>query len=71
MSRVPATKPVLVLLDALIEELDEPGRELRRRGWDAKVQIDLAEEHEDHFFDVSLRVRVFAPGPIPIEARCE
>lgn len=63
------TEPVRVVRAAALDALKAAGLPLREAGWDAQLRLTAAEEHEDHFYEVALIVKVYSPGPIPIEAR--
>jgi hypothetical protein len=69
MSERWSTEPVDILLHAAVDRLREAGRPLREHGWDAEIVVQAADPWDDHFFDVNLRIRIAAPGRIPIEAR--
>lgn len=63
------TEPVDLLLHAAVERLRYAAKPLREAGWDAEVIVDASEPWDDHFYDVSLRIRIKSPNRIPIEAR--
>lgn len=69
MPRDWSTEPVDVVLHAAIEALRNAGKPLRERGWNALLVVDASRPEDDHFYDVSLRIRIMSPGKIPDEAR--
>jgi hypothetical protein len=69
MSRTWDTEPVRVVRAAALGALTAAGMPLREAGWDAQLRLTVAAQHEDHFYEVALVVKVYSPGPVPIEAR--
>ena len=63
------TEPVDLLLHAAMDRMRAAAKPLRAAGWDARLIVENSQPGADHFYDVCLRIRIMAPGPIPDEAR--
>lgn len=64
-----STEPVDILVRHALQMMKEAGVPMRERGWPVEAIVTAAEPHEDHFYEVILRIKIHSPGRIPKEAR--